>query len=239
MKNSEEIWAIIPTRGGSTGLPEKNIRVIAGRPLLHYMLETAKGSLILNLIVLTTDNDDIARAAGQVSGVEIRRHDPSLSMSGRPTFGVFRHMLERLIQERSIVPRAIVLLRVTTPLCLPSDIDNAVALLLANAHTAKSVLSVTKSDVHPKRTYVMDENGVLSAREDTPERDFPLPRQVFDDVYIRNGAIYATFPDIVLGGSLWGDKSLAYVMPKVRSVNINDEIDFVLAEALLRRNAQP
>jgi len=45
MKNSEEIWAIIPTRGGSTGLPEKNIRVIAGRPLLHYMLETAKGSL--------------------------------------------------------------------------------------------------------------------------------------------------------------------------------------------------
>ncbi len=235
MSNLQEVWAIIPTRGGSTGLPEKNIRTIAGRPLLHYMLESAKSAKSLSRITLTTDNDAIAEIANQVGGIEVRRHVPSFSVSGQPSFGVFRHTVEKLIQQTSVLPKAVLLLRVTTPLCLSSDIDNAVALLLANEGTATAVLSVVKSDIHPKRVYVKNAHGTLLAREETPEKDYPLPRQVFDDVYVRNGAIYATFPAIIFGGSLWGDKPMAYVMPKDRSVNINDEIDFILAEELLNR----
>mgnify|MGYP001613035948 FL=1 len=235
MKNSEEVWAIVPTRGGSTGLFEKNIRIIAGKPLLHYMLSAAKGARLLNRVILTTDNDNIAQTANQISGVEVRRHNPSLSTSGQPSFGVFRQTLEKLIQEGGVVPKAVVFLRVTTPLCLFSDIDNAIALLFENENAATSVLSVTKSDVHPKRVYMIGKSGILRAREETPERDYPLPRQRFDDVYIRNGAIYTTFPGVVLGGSLWGNKPLAYIMPKERSININDEVDFILAETLLKR----
>ena len=235
MKNSQEVWAIIPTRGGSTGLPEKNIRIIAGKPLLYYMLETAKGAHLLDRVVFTTDSDDIARVANQISGVEVRKHDSSLSTSGQPSFGVFKHTLDKLIQQDGVLPRSVVLLRITTPLCLSSDIDTVVDLFLENKNQATSVLSVTKSDVHPKRMYVIDEYGVLSTREETPERNFPLPRQVFGNVYIRNGAIYATSPSVVLSGSLWGDKPLAYIMPKERSININDEVDFAFAEALLKR----
>ncbi|PIQ91672.1 MAG: hypothetical protein COV70_02360 [Parcubacteria group bacterium CG11_big_fil_rev_8_21_14_0_20_39_22] len=235
MNTSQEVWAIIPTRGGSTGLSEKNIRMLAGKPLLHYMLEKAVQARSLSRIVLTTDNDEIELAARQISGIDVWRHDPSLSVAGQPSFGVFRSTYEKLVQEGGIEPRAVVLLRVTTPLCLASDIDNAVGLLLGNNVNAESVLSVVKSNVHPKRTYMMDTQGFLRAREETPESDYPLPRQVFDEVYIRNGAIYASLPTIVREGRLWGPKVIAYVMPKERSININDDVDFILAEALIRR----
>ena len=235
MKHSQEIWAIIPTRGGSTGLPEKNTRLIAGKPLLHYMLQSALGARCLHRLILTTDSDAVASVASQVGSVEVRKHNPLFSVSGRESFFVFKHTLEALMQESGMSPRVVLLLRVTTPLCLSSDIDNAVSMLLGNNQSATAVLSVTKSDVHPQRVYHMDTNGVLRAREETPEKDYPLPRQVFDCAYIRNGALYATFPEIVLRGSLWGNKPLAYLMPKERSININDEIDFVLAEELLRR----
>lgn len=235
MKNSQEVWAIIPTRGGSTGLPEKNIRIIAGKPLLFYMLESAKCAHVLNRVILTTDNDAIARVANQVSGIEVRMHDTALSVSGQPSFGVFKYTLEKLIQESGILPQVVALLRVTTPLCLSSDIDNAIMLLLAKRDSSTAVLSVVKSDIHPKRVYVLGADGFLRAREETPEINYPLPRQVFDGVYVRNGAIYATFPEIVFGGSLWGEKPFAYAMPKERSININDEIDFILAEELLKR----
>lgn len=234
MSMTKEVWAIVPTRGGSTGLSEKNVRIIAGRPLLHYMLEATTHAQMINRVVFTTDSDDIEQAAKKIKGIEVRRHSPVLSAPGQPTFGTFRHTLEVLIQESGREPDAVVLLRVTTPLCLPSDINTAVDTLLENRSEATAVISVVKSDVHPKRVYVIDENRVLHSHEETPKTNYPLPRQVFDEVYIRNGAIYATFPDIVLEGSLWGNRPLAYVMPKERSININDEIDFVLAEALLR-----
>jgi len=235
MNNSNDIWAIIPTRGGSIGLPNKNIAIIAGRPLLDYMLEAAKGSKLLNRVILTTDNDDIARAAKPIRNVEIRKHNAALSVSGQPSFGVFKNTLESLFREAGFLPKIIVLLRVTTPLCISSDIDNAITMLLKTKSMATAVLSVTKSDVHPKRVYVVDSDNFIHAREATPEQNHPMPRQVFDDVYIRNGAIYATFPEVVLNGSLWGERPLAYIMPKERSINVNDEIDFILAESLLNR----
>lgn len=235
MNISQEVWAIIPTRSGSTGLSGKNIRVIAGKPLLNYMLGAAKGSNFLNRVILTTDGEQIAQVANQFGGVYVRKHDKSFSIDGRPSFEVFRHTLEKVMQEVGIIPRAVVLLRVTAPLCLSSDIDATIALLLGNKERATSVVSVTKSDIHPQRVYLISEQGLLHAREETSERNHPTPRQGFDDVYIRNGAIYATYPEVVLAGSLWGDRPLAYVMPKERSVNINDEVDFILAEALLNK----
>ncbi len=202
--------------------------------MLHCMLTAALATRNLTRVMLTTDNDRIAEVAAQVSGVEVVRHDPALSVSGQPSFGVFQYIVRKCLEESPVKPEAVALLRVTTPLCLPYDIDNAIELLLSKHSQATSVLSVVKSDVHPKRVYAIDSEGVLRLREESPERDFPLPRQVFDDVYVRNGAIYATLPDVVLQGSLWGEKPLPYIMPKERSININDEVDFILAEQLLK-----
>ncbi len=232
---SQEVWAIIPTRSGSTGLSKKNILPIAGKPLVHYMLEAAKGARLLTRVILTADDDQTTEVASQIAGIEVLMHNSKLSRSKQPSFGIFQHTLQKLLERSESHPKVVVLLRATTPLCLSSDIDNAVSLLLSNKGVATAVLSVTKSDVHPKRVYIIDKDNVLHAREETPEINFPLPRQIFDSVYIRNGAIYVTFPEVVLQGSLWGEKPLAYIMPKERSININDEIDFILAEELLKR----
>lgn len=235
MKISEEIWAVMPTRGGSKGLPEKNTRITAGKPLLHHMLEAAVATSSLSRVFLTTDSDATAETASKIDKVEIRRHNSLLSAAGRPSFGVFKSAIEKIIREHAIMPRMVVMLRATAPLCMPVDIDSSIKLLLKNKSWATSVLSVVKSDVTPKRIYTLDKKGFLRSRERTPEKHYPLPRQTFDSVYIRNGAIYATFPNVVRRDSLWGKRPLAYVMPKERSVNINDEVDFILAEALLER----
>lgn len=236
-KLENEVWAIIPTRGGSKGLPEKNILPIAGKPMLHYMLSASLAAKRLTRVVLTTDSHQIAEVASGIPGVEVMRHDPVLSEPGRPSFGVFQNTLKKLLQNKGRYPKAVALLRVTTPLCEPKDIDKSIDLLFTNSKGATAVLSVVKSEVHPKRVYIVNNDGILVSREKTCEANFPLPRQQFEDVYIRNGAIYATFTKIVLQDSLWGARPVPYIMPKERSININDEIDFVLAEELLRRRA--
>jgi CMP-N,N'-diacetyllegionaminic acid synthase len=238
MKSPLPIWAIIPTRGGSNGLLEKNILTIAGKPMLCYMIEAALKSKLLTRIILTTDSNRIADVASKITGVDVLKHDADLSKQGCPSFYVFQNTLKQLIKSEKKEPKVVVLLRVTTPLCISTDIDNCLNIILKNSRKATSALSVTKSDIHPKRTYLLEKNGRLRFREKTHEINFPFPRQKFNDVYIRNGAIYATFPHIVLGGSLWGERPFPYIMPKERSVNINDEIDFILAEELLKRRKQ-
>jgi CMP-N,N'-diacetyllegionaminic acid synthase len=235
MKESPSIWAIIPTRGGSDGLSKKNIRTLFGKPLLHYMVEAAISSRRLTKVTLTTDDDEIEHLASQISGLQVLRHDPALSRAGQPSFGVFQSTLKKLIDLGDSPPLMVLLLRVTTPLCLPEDIDECVLTLISKMNSATSAISVTKSDIHPKRLCILTQDGLLRAREETPETHFPHPRQEFEPCYVRNGAIYATFPNVVFTGSLWGDKSLPYVMPKDRSININDETDFILAEELLKR----
>jgi CMP-N-acetylneuraminic acid synthetase len=236
MRKSQEIWAIIPTKEGSSGLLRKNTREIANKPMLYYMLMAALRSKRLSRVILTTDSDHIAEIALRLfPDLEVIRHDRTLSKFGQPSFKVFQYALKHCIKEKKIQPAAVALLRITTPLCLSSDIDNAINLLLSQNNKTTSVLSVTKSDVHPERVYIIDKKGLLIARENTPEKYFPLPRQTFDDVYIRNGAIYATYSEMILRGYLWKSKLIPYVMPKNRSININDGIDFILAEELLKR----
>lgn len=230
------MWAIITARGDSAGLPGKNLRPLSGRPLMHHIVLAAKRSRLVTRAMVTTDSDEIEAAARQIDGLEVRRHDPAMSVIGQPSFHVFRKTVEALLSVGGSPPRVVVLLRATAPLCLASDIDNAIGRLLENEDGATAVVSVVRSDVHPQRLYVMDGKGFLRAREETPERDHPLPRQEFAPVYLRNGAVYATFPDVVLGGSLWGANPVGYVMPKERSVNINDETDMICAEALIGRS---
>ena len=236
MSAPPDVWAIVTARGGSAGLPGKNLCQLSGRPLLHHIVLAAKRSRLVTRAVLTTDSDEIEAAARQIDGLEVRRHDPAMSVVGQPSFHVFRNTVEAMLGGGGTAPRVVALLRATAPLCLASDIDTAIGRLLENEDGATAVVSVVRSDAHPQRLYVMDGKGFLRAREDTPETDYPLPRQGFAPVYLRNGAIYATFPEVVLGGSLWGARPLAYVMPKARSVNINDETDMICAEALIGRS---
>lgn len=125
-------------------------------------------------------------------------------------------------------------MRPTSPLCLSSDIDAAVS-LLKDRPDADAVISVTHSPVHPYRVLRVNEVGELVPYGYTTEQRYPQQRQSFEIVYIRNGAIYASRAATIEAGGLWGRKNLPYIMPAERSVNINEEMDFLLAEALLKQ----
>ena len=224
------VFGIIPAKGMSTGLPGKNMRIMAGHPMIHYMLKSALSSIVFDEVWVSTENDQIEEYCLN-QGARVLRHDPSLSSETSPTFGVISNILNHW-KKGDKKPDIVVLMRATSPLCLSLDIKKAVETLIDS--TADSVVAVTRSDIHPHRVLTIGENGFLTHFDpDSPEKDYPVRRQKLGPVYIRTGAVYATRREVIEGGSLWGTKALPYIMPKERALNVNDEIDFLLAEKLL------
>jgi CMP-N-acetylneuraminic acid synthetase len=240
MKNSSEekpvAFGVIPVRGESSGLPEKNTRTLNDQPLLAYMIKSALAARLISRVFMSTDSGRVADLASQF-GSEVIVHSPHLSTQTAPSFGVIENAAAyfRKVGARPVI---IVTMRVTSPLCSSGDIDAAIEMLIANPDS-DSVISVVRSPVHPYRTLKINECGELEHFDsNSPETNFPMRRQEFGDVYIRNGAIYATRTSVIEAGTLWGEHCLPYIMPRERSVNINDDVDFLLAETLVRRNQE-
>jgi CMP-N,N'-diacetyllegionaminic acid synthase len=232
MTERNRIYGLIPARSGSEGLPGKNLRPLCGKPLITYIIQAALTANELDAVFVSTDGDDIARVA-QDSGAQVILHPAHLSAPDASTFGVVKNFVKQL-QNQDEHPDIVVTMRPTSPLCLSEDIDKALAML--SDHTnVDSVIGVTKSDIHPHRVLAINGAGELHHFDKASvEIDFPLRRQTLEDVYVRTGAIYATRVEVIKRGSLWGTHCIPYIMPKERSVNINDWIDFLFAESLLK-----
>lgn len=228
--SNPRVVGVIPTRGGSRGVPNKNLRMLRGKPLLDYIVSAALSGRTIETVYVSTDSEEIAERAHAV-GVEVIRHPPELSNDSAPTFGVIRNALSYL-KQIEVAPDVLVTMRVTSPLCLASDIDAAVD-MLTQRPDIDAVISVVRSPVHPYRILRITGAGELAYYGHTTEQFYPQQRQSFEVVYIRNGAIYASRTKTIEAGGLWGERNLPYIMPEERSVNINEEIDLILAEALL------
>src|SRR5258708_20946882 len=222
---------IIPARGASEGLPGKNTRLMLGRPLIAYVIEAALRSRRLAGVYVSTEDAEIDEIARR-EGAQVIRHPAHLSGPTSPTAPVIAWDVDNL---ESAGPKiaVVVTLRATTPFCTTAHIDALLA-LLASVPAADSVVSVTPSSVHPMRLKrVLPDGRLQDAFE--PEGRRPRRRQELERLYIRNGGIYAAKRNVISPDSLWGDYCLAYVMPEERSININTEIDFAVAELLLSR----
>ena len=219
--------AIIPARGGSAGIYQKNLRPLGGRPLIEHTIRAAMGSA-LDRVVVSTDNSDIA-ACARALGIETYNHPPMLSTADARTFPVIQWALAKFQQENGEV-EVCATLRATTPFRSATDIDNALK-LFANTHGADSIVSLVElAGAHPKRLKEINDGFLVDSFQS--EGFFPLRRQELTPVFIRNGGLYASSPGIIEKGGLWGPMCLGYVMPPERSVNINTEFDFHLAELL-------
>ncbi len=219
---------IIPARGGSKGVPRKNIRPVAGRPLIGYTIAAAAGSQLLTHYVVSTDDDEIA-AVARAEGAPVLRRPPELAADDMPMLGVLQHAL----RERAAAGDhydAVVVLQPTTPLRQPADIDSSLRMLMDG--DADSVVSVyVVEDHHPARMYRLVD-GCLEPYEHEPPGRL---RQALAPVYHRNGAIYACWTRLLDQGLLLGGRLRPYLMPRARSVNIDDELDLALADCLLSR----
>ena len=223
-----KVLGVIPARGGSKGVPGKNIRILHGMPLICYSVREATSSSLERTIV-TTDSLEIADLAKSCGGDVPFMRPSALAADDTPTLPVILHALDELKETFD----AVMVLQPTSPLRTAADIDMAIS-LLAGDYSADSVISVVKvSDHHPARMKIL-RDGVLY---DPPfvENVEGLRRQDLPEYYLRNGAIYLTRTEVLRQQrSFKGSRCLGYLMPDERSVNIDSELDFLLAEAILR-----
>lgn len=225
-----KINAFIFARGGSKGLPGKNIKPLAGKPLLQYSIETAKQSPSISSVYVSTDDDDIARVAENCGAVVIRR-PADLAGDTSPEWLAWRHAIEWVQKEVGDFD-GFVSLPATSPLRSVDDVELAIAKRVASA--ADICISVTPASRSPYFNMVkFDESGYVSLVNE-PAGEV-VRRQDAPDVFDITTVVYATTPQFVLNSyGLFSGKVASIVVPKERAVDIDDIFDFYMAEILLR-----
>lgn len=224
------VLGIVPARGGSKGLPGKNLKLLAGRPLLEYTARAARASGVIDRTILSTDSPDIAEA-GRRAGLEVPFTRPAaLALDETPMFAVIEHAL-REIEAGGARPDVVVLLQPTSPLRRPSHIQDAVRLLRETG--ADSVVTVVEVPRHLSPDYVMRiENGVL--RPFLPEGERVTRRQDARPAYSREGTVYAFRRTTVERfGNIYGEDCRPLIIDPADSLSIDSAADWEAAERRL------
>ena len=230
------VLGLIPARGGSKGIPHKNIVPVAGKPLLAYTCESARQSQLLTRTLLNTDDPQIA-AVAQDYGIETPFLRPAeLARDDTPILPVIRHTLDWLAENKNFVPEAVVLLQPTSPLRQAAHIDAAIDLLFEqNADTVVSVIEVPHQ-FNPVSLMRLDENRQLQPYIAGP---MILRRQEKPRVFARNGpAVLAIRRETILQDQLYGEKVLPLLMEPAASLDVDGPDDIALAEFWLARRTQ-
>lgn len=236
-----KVLAIITARGGSKGIPGKNLKLLAGKPLIAYTIDTARRCRALDRVILSTEDEAIA-AAGRELGCDVPFMRPlDLAADDTPHLPVIQHATRWMQERANYHPDAVMILQPTSPLRTCDDITAAVELL--DRAAADSVLSVNEvpAHSHPMRTLRVDNAGeaVLFVSGD-PVRRRINRRQDLPPAWVMNGAIYACRTKVLFDGepSLYGDRVAAYRMPAARSISIDDLEDWAAAERALASRSQ-
>lgn len=228
-----KIVAVIPARGGSKGVPGKNIKLLGGKPLLNYTAELALSSKLIDQVILSTDSEEIA-SVGRSAGIEVPFIRPShLAEDATPTLPVIQHALDFLLKRGDQVD-AVCLLEVTSPFRTIEFLEAAIQKFInSGADSLVSVLPVPPT-YNPHWVFEPNENDYLKIA--TGEEEIIPQRQALPKAYHRDGSIYLTKAAIVSGGSLYG-KSMTYLENDPRAtVNIDTMEDWEEAENLLSQN---
>lgn len=231
MIDGKKILALIPARGGSKGLPRKNILPLQGKPLIAWTIEAALQSQYIDRLILSSDDKEIMVTA-QSNGCDVPfRRPPHLSGDTATTMDVVIHALEQLPGYDIII-----LLQPTSPLRTTADIDGILELLITSQGT--SCVSVTHPDKSPFWSYSVKTNGQLTPL--FPPEMYQKRRQDLPETCALNGAIYAVFTSWLQEHKVFVDsRTHAFFMPKERSIDIDSELDLKTAALLLGGRIEP
>ncbi|MGN7469344.1 acylneuraminate cytidylyltransferase family protein [Brevibacillus sp. SAFN-007a] len=226
MIENKSVLAIIPARGGSKGVPRKNIRDLAGKPLIAWTIEEAQKSIYIDRLIVSTDDEEIAEIARNW-GCEVPFLRPlELAQDQTPGIDPVLHAMETLPEYDYTM-----LLQPTSPLRLSEDIDACLEHCIKQS--AKACVSVTVTDKSPFWMYYLAESSELRPiiKTDRPV----LRRQDAPDVYVLNGAIYVAKSDWIKQNRTYlNAETIGFVMPKERSIDIDTMIDFTIVETILK-----
>ena len=230
-----EVLALIPARGGSKGIPRKNLLVLAGRPLIAYSIEQALTSPRITRTIVSTDDEEIADVARRF-GAEVPFLRPAeFAQDLSPDIDVFRHALTWLAENEGYRPELVVHLRPTGPVRRVELIDQAID-LLASHPEADAVRSVSWPIQTPYKMWRIVDGYLkpLLRIEGLPDCQ-SMPRQTLPEVYWQNGYVDVLRPRAVLEmNSMWGRKALPFVVQEpIYELDYEDSIPRL--EAALRR----
>ncbi len=219
-----KILAVIPARGGSKGVPKKNIKLLAGKPVIYYTLEEAKKSKHLDRIVVSTDDREILKTCEDL-GAEVITRPPELATDTSPTELALIHVIETLKEQEGYEADIIVTLEPTSPLRTVQLVDRCIERLLDSG--ADSVISVTETRECFGR---IDDGKFEYLFKDQPRR-----RQLRQPMYIESSTVYVTKTETLLKNkSVLGEKLFAVIAREDEAIDINTPLDFVIAEAVMQ-----
>jgi len=222
------LLALIPARGGSKGIPRKNIRPFCGKPLLYWTIEAALAAACVDQVVVSTEDPEIAEVA-KAAGAEVPFLRPSeLAADATPGIAPVLHALEQLPQVSDVL-----LLQPTSPLRVSADINAIVA--TRDQAKSESAVSLTFSGKHPAWMYELNDLQIL---EPFLKLNDAHCRQQLSNAYVLNGALYLASRDFLLREEAFiSPDTVGYVMPSERSVDIDTPLDWQWAEFLMEQKA--
>lgn len=228
----KDVLAIIPARGGSKGVPGKNKRMLDGKPLIAYAIETALTSQLITHILVNTDSIEIASVAHSY-GVQTLMRPADQGLDDSPIYPVIESSLFFAESSEQKTFDYILLLQPTTPFRTGLEADNAIQLIFDHP-SIDGIISVNKvDDHHPSRMYTIDGENKLHPIWSNGETQ---NRQSLDEVYIRNGAFYLARRNAMLSEKkIMLQNKLAMIMSSEWQVNIDTEKDFLLAELIVKK----
>jgi CMP-N-acetylneuraminic acid synthetase len=225
------VLGLIPARGGSKGVPRKNLKLLRGKPLLQYTAESALAATRLSRVILSTEDEEIADF-GRLCGLDVPFIRPDeLARDETPMLPVAQHAM-RMLEKEGDRFDALCLLQPTNPLRRAEDIDACIDLLAESEADAVVTILPTPLEYNPHWVYFKNADGFLqlSTGESTP-----IPRrQELPAAFHREGSVYLTRRDVLLEKeSFYGSRLIGYPMDAARSVNIDAPEDWERAEYLI------
>lgn len=224
MIENKRVLGVVPARGGSKGIPGKNMKKMNGRSMLHRTLDQALGARTIDEIVVSSDDQEILRHAREIEGIRTIERPVELASDDSAMGPVVLHAM-----DLSSTSDIVVLLQPTSPLRTSADIDNAVALLVERH--ADSVMSVCEVATSPYWMFTIGEGDrlrrVLPKQEVATRQQLPTCYEINGALYVVDGIKFRTEQVFV------DDRTVAYVMPRERSVDVDTPEDFERAERLL------
>lgn len=228
MYKNKKIVAIIPARGGSKGIPKKNIKILAGKPLIVYSIEASLKCKNINRTIVSTDDKEIAEISKRY-GAEVIERPRELSKDDTPTILAIRHVVNHLKREENYRTDVVVILQPTSPLREAADIDDAIEKFLKTCPDL--VVSVSEAKHHPFWSFKTQEDKLVPFVKD----GFKITRrQDLPKIYVPNGAIYVISKETIEKDNFFEGDTRAITMSEDRSIDIDSMLDFKIAESLIK-----
>jgi len=231
MTTASRVLGLIPARGGSKGVPRKNLRPLGEVPLVVRAIRTGLGCPSITDLCVSTEDEEIAAVCAEAGAKVPFLRPAELATDVAPTLPTMQHALaemEKITQEKY---EYLVLLEPTSPFRTEDDVEGALSALRGS--DADSIVGVTRLASHHPIFIKKIEDGLLVPFV-MPEPEGTRRQDARPPAYCRNGAIYVFRTEkTTRRGRLYGDKVLPWVMPDERSVNIDREVDFRVAESLI------